>query len=88
MILSSSIVRGEYTEFEQFCIQVDIILENEFSFCRANTYSDEEYDQWAVDYAIECIQQGKTVREVAEGIADQWEPSDAEIMAANPWSLA
>lgn len=75
MILSSSIIFSENTVFDQFLIQINDILTNRYGI-NYYVYSDEEYDQWAIDYVIECIQEDKTAEEIAEGIFNQWDPTD------------
>lgn len=60
---------------------VDLVLEDRYQlgggdFCLSGD------NEWATDDAIKGILEGKTPEQIAQGIADQWEPSDADMMAA------
>ncbi len=41
-----------------------------------------DHNEWAAELAIAGILEGKTPEEIATSIADEWEPSDDEMMAA------
>jgi hypothetical protein len=67
------------TNLDEALYQVNVSLES-LGFGGGDFTDDNE---WAAEMAVHGILEGKTPDEIAKAISDEWEPSDAEIMAGN-----
>ena len=72
------------TNLDEMLAQVDAILDDSFGLGGGDF---TEHNEWALDAAIEGILNQMAPETIAAMIADQWEPSDDEMMAAfgTPW---
>jgi hypothetical protein len=61
--------------------KVDLILWESYHI-GGGAYTLEGENEWATELAVQGILEGKTPDEIAETIANEWEPSDAEMMGA------
>jgi hypothetical protein len=69
------------TNLDEVLAQVDLILEDSYQLGGGDFTSSGE-NTWATDAAIEGILNQMDPETIAAMIADQWEPSDDEMMAA------
>lgn len=66
------------TNLDEALYQVNVSLES-LGFGGGDFTDDNE---WAAEMAVQGILEGKTPDQIATSIADEWEPSDAEMMGA------
>ena len=69
------------TNLDAILTQVDLILWDRYMI-GGGDYTLDGDNQWATELAVQGILEGKTPDEIAETIANEWEPSDAEMMGA------
>ena len=69
------------TNIDDVLAQVDEILFDRYQIGGCD-YTQSGENEWATDEAIGGILNSKTAEQIAELIADQWEPSDQEMMAS------
>jgi hypothetical protein len=74
------------TNLDAVLSQVDEILENRY--CIWGEFTTSGDNEWATDLAIQGILEGKNPSDIADTIASEYEPSDAEMMAANSCGTA
>jgi hypothetical protein len=66
------------TNLDDALYQVNVALED-LGF-GGGDFTDN--NEWAAEMAVQGILEGKTPKEIATSIANEWEPSDAEMMSA------
>ncbi|MFZ9739204.1 MAG: hypothetical protein ACO3EZ_14460 [Prochlorotrichaceae cyanobacterium] len=61
---------------------IDAAIETAYPYLLPCEVASSGEHDWATELAIQGILEGKTFEEIARSIADEWEPSDHQMMAS------